>query len=165
MIFMCFIIVLNKPLLNGYSSKEGTMCVLVHWNKIGYSDLEKVQNYCKYVKNLPLRSSIRRWHKKFKETSSVLDVVISGWPRTSAENSESVRQPLSRSLMNRRTWWWIFYTFNPVPLLSLNMYPGPVCSHIPLLSLNVWFCFNEPGNTLRLFLRCNHLIRVYLTHS
>ena len=27
---MCFMNVLNKPLLNGYSSREGIMCILVH---------------------------------------------------------------------------------------------------------------------------------------
>ena len=37
-------------------------------------------------------------------------------------------------------------------------------SPIPLLSLNVQFCFNEPGYTLCLLLRSNHIIRVYLTH-
>ena len=33
MIFMCFMNVLNKPWLNGYSSGEGTMCILVYWKK------------------------------------------------------------------------------------------------------------------------------------
>ena len=30
MIFMCFMTVLIKPILNGYSSRKGTMCILVH---------------------------------------------------------------------------------------------------------------------------------------
>ena len=34
------------------------------------------------------RSSISRWHTKFMETRSVLDVVRSGRPRASAENIE-----------------------------------------------------------------------------
>ena len=45
MIFMCFTNVLNKPLLNGYFSREGTMCILVHSNKIGRSDSAKVYDY------------------------------------------------------------------------------------------------------------------------
>ena len=43
------------------------------------------------------RCSIRRWHKKFIETWSVLDTVRSGRPRTFAENIESERQAFSRS--------------------------------------------------------------------
>ena len=30
MIFVCFMNVLSKPLLYGYSSREDTMCILVH---------------------------------------------------------------------------------------------------------------------------------------
>ena len=44
MILLCFMNVLNKPLLNGYSSREGTMCILVLWNKIVRSDSAKVQD-------------------------------------------------------------------------------------------------------------------------
>ena len=41
---MCFMNVLNKPLLNGYSSREATMCILVYCNKIEHSDSAKVQD-------------------------------------------------------------------------------------------------------------------------
>ena len=41
MIFLCYINVLNKPLINGYSSREGAMCVLVYCNKIKCLDLAK----------------------------------------------------------------------------------------------------------------------------
>ena len=41
---MCFMNVLNKPLLSGYSSRKDTMCILVHCNKIGRSDSAKVQD-------------------------------------------------------------------------------------------------------------------------
>ena len=40
-----------------------------------------------------------------------------------------------------------------------------ILSPVHLLSLNVRFCFNEPGYTLCLLLRSNHIIRVCLTHS
>ena len=40
-----------------------------------------------------------------------------------------------------------------------------ILSPVRLLSLNVRFCFNEPGYTLCLLLRSNHIIRVSLTHS
>ena len=53
----------------------------------------------KYGKNPPSRSSIRRWHKKFMETESVLDAVRTGRPRIYAENIESVKQAFSRSSM------------------------------------------------------------------
>ena len=166
MIFMHFMNVLNKPLLNDYSSREGTMCILVHWNKFGCSASAKKQDCYKYVKNLPSRSSICRWHKKFMKARSVLDAERSGRARTSAENSESVKQAFSRSpTTNWRKWWWICLILNPVPSLSLNVYPGSVLSRVPLLNLNIWFCFNEPGNTLCLLLKSNNLIRVYSTHS
>ena len=42
MFFICFMNVLKKPLLNGYSAREDTMCILVYWNKIGRSDSAKV---------------------------------------------------------------------------------------------------------------------------
>ena len=45
MIFMCFMNVLNKLLLNGYSSREGIMCILVYRNKTGRSDAARVQDY------------------------------------------------------------------------------------------------------------------------
>ena len=103
--------VLNKLLLNG-CSREGTMWILVHWNKIGHSDSAKEQEYCKYRKNPALRFLIRRWHKKFMEIGSVLDAVRSGQLRTFAENIESVKQAFSRSPMtNWKTWWWIFFIF------------------------------------------------------
>ena len=40
-----------------------------------------------------------------------------------------------------------------------------ILSPARLLSLNVQFCFNEPGYTLCLLFRSNHIIRVCLTHS
>ena len=61
-------------------------------------DVQTQQRYrAKNGKDPPLRSSIRRWHKKFMETGSVLDAVRSGRPRASAENIERVRQVFSRS--------------------------------------------------------------------
>ena len=98
MIFMHFMNVSNKPLLNGYFPTEGLMRILVHGNKFGLPDSAKVQDYHKYVKNPLSRPSIRRWHKKFMETRSVLDVMRSGRARTSAENIESVKQAFCRSL-------------------------------------------------------------------
>ena len=53
----------------------------------------------KYGKNPPSRSSIRRWHKEFMETGSVLDAVRTGRKRISAENIKSVRQAFSGSPM------------------------------------------------------------------
>ena len=44
MILMCFMNVLIKRLLNGYSSRLGTMRILVHWNKIVRLDSAKVQD-------------------------------------------------------------------------------------------------------------------------
>ena len=44
MIIMRLMDVLNKPLINGYSSGEGAMCILVHWNKIRCPDSAKVQD-------------------------------------------------------------------------------------------------------------------------
>ena len=154
MIFMGFMNVLKKPWLNGYSSRDRTMCILVHWNKIGHSDSVKVQDFCKHVKNPPSRSSIHRWHKTFMGTRSVLNAVRSGRKRTSAENIESVRQAFSSfAVMNRRTWWWIFCILSPIASLSLNMYSGPAPSCVLLLSLNVRFCFNETGYKLCRLLR------------
>ena len=43
-IFMLFMNVLNKPVLNGYSSNKGTICILIHSHKIGRSDSAKVQD-------------------------------------------------------------------------------------------------------------------------
>ena len=40
-----------------------------------------------------------------------------------------------------------------------------ILSPVRLLSLNVRFCFNEPGYTLCFLLRSNHIIRVCLTRS
>ena len=65
----------------------------VSWFIETKSDVQTQRRYKnKYGKNPPSRSSIRRWHKKFMETGSVLDVVRIGRPRISAENIESVRQ-------------------------------------------------------------------------
>ena len=61
-------------------------------------DVQTQRRYrTKNGKDPPSRSSIRRWHKKFMETGSVLDAVRSGRPRTSADNIERVRQAFSRS--------------------------------------------------------------------
>ena len=97
MIFMCLMNVLNKPLLNGYSSRESTMCI---WFIETKSDVQTQRRYrTKYGKNPPSRSPIRRLHKKFMETGSVLDAVKTWRPRISAENIENVRQAFSRSCM------------------------------------------------------------------
>ena len=71
--------------------QEKAQCV--SWFIETKSDVQTQRRYrTKYRKNLPSRSSIRRWHKKFMETGSVLDAVRIGPPRISAENTESVRQ-------------------------------------------------------------------------
>ena len=49
MIFMCFKNVLNKPLLNGYTSSEGTMCILVHRKK---SDVQLSEGTGLSMKNI-----------------------------------------------------------------------------------------------------------------
>ena len=86
---------LLKSLLDGYSSKEGTMCILVHLNKNRTFRLSEGTR--QYGKDSPSRSSIRRWHKKFMEQCQCLDAVRSGRPKTSAGNIESVRGAFSRS--------------------------------------------------------------------
>ena len=102
MIFLSFMNVLSKPLLNGY--------ILLNRRHNVYSSSLKQNRMFRlsegtglllstYVNNPPSHSFIRRWHKKFMETRSVLDVVVSGQPRTSAENSKSVRQAFSRPPM------------------------------------------------------------------
>ena len=70
---MCFMNVLNKPLLNGYYSRLGT---IVFWFIETKSHVQ-TQRRCKikHGKDPPPRSSIRRWHKKFMETGPVLDAV------------------------------------------------------------------------------------------
>ena len=76
MIFMCFMNVVYKPLLNGYSSREGPC---VSWFIETKSDFQiQRRHWTKCGKDPPSSSSIRRWHKKFKETESVLDAVRSG---------------------------------------------------------------------------------------
>ena len=76
--------------------QEKAQCV--SWFIETKSDVQ-TQRRCwtKNGKDPPSRSSIRRWHKKFMETGSVLNAVRSGRPRTSAENIERVRQAFSRS--------------------------------------------------------------------
>ena len=62
------------------------------------SDVQTQRRYrTKNGKDPPSRSSIRRWHKNFMETGSVMDAVRSVRPRTSAESIERVRQAFSRS--------------------------------------------------------------------
>ena len=78
--------------------QEKAQCV--SWFIETKSDVQTQRRYgTKYGKNPPSRSSIRRWHKKFMETGSVLDAVRTGRPRISVENIESVRQAFSRSPM------------------------------------------------------------------
>ena len=67
--------------------QEKIQCV--SWFIETTSDVHTQQRYrTKNGKDQPSRSSIRRWHKKFMETGSVLDAVRSERPRTSAENIE-----------------------------------------------------------------------------
>ena len=76
--------------------QEKAQCV--SWFIETKSDVQTQRRYrTKNGKDPPSRSSIRRWHKKFMETRSVLDAVRSGRPRTSVENIERVRQAFSRS--------------------------------------------------------------------
>lgn len=37
-------VLLNEMLKNDYSSKDGTMCIVVHWDKIRCADSVKEQN-------------------------------------------------------------------------------------------------------------------------
>ena len=111
-------------------------------------------------KDPPSRSSIRRWHKKFMETGSVLDAVRRGRPRTSAKNIESVRQAFSHC------------PTKPIRTAAIelellyNIAQGSTQKVTKnFVSISKRFCFNEPGYKLCLLLRSNHLIRVYLTHS
>ena len=65
----------------------------VSWFIETKSDVQTQRRYrTKYGKNPLSRSLIRRWHKKFMETGSVLDAVRIGRSRISAENIEGVRQ-------------------------------------------------------------------------
>ena len=65
--------------------QEKAQCV--SWFIETKSDVQTQRRYgTKYGKNPPSRSSIRRWHKKFMETGSVLDAVRTGRPRISVEN-------------------------------------------------------------------------------
>ena len=67
---------LNKPLLNGYSSREGIMFTWFIEKKL---DVQTQQRYrTKNGKDPPSCSSICQWHKNFLETGSVLDAVRSG---------------------------------------------------------------------------------------
>ena len=76
--------------------QEKAQCV--SWFIKTKSDVQTQRRYrTKNGKDLPSRSSIRRWYKNFMETGSVLDAVRSGRPRISAENIERVRQAFSRS--------------------------------------------------------------------
>ena len=76
--------------------QEKAQCV--SWFIETKSNVQTQQRYrTKNEKDPPSRSSIRRWHKKFMETGSVLDAVRSGRPRTSAENIKHVRQAFSHS--------------------------------------------------------------------
>ena len=78
--------------------QEKAQCVF--WFIKTKSDVQTQRRYrTRYGKNPPSRSSIRRWHKKFMETGSVLDAMRTGRPRISEENIESVRQAFSRSPM------------------------------------------------------------------
>ena len=95
MIFMCVMNVFNKPLFM-VTPQEKAQCV--SWFIETKSDVQTQRRYrTKYGKDQPPRSSIRRWHKKFVETGSVLDTVRSGQPRTFVENIKSVRHGFSRS--------------------------------------------------------------------
>ena len=95
MIFMCFY---NKRLVNGYSSREGAMCILVHWNKIGSSDSAKVQDQV-WKRSTIVFFNSSMVQEIYGDRVSVLDAVISGRARTSAENIEGVMQACSRSPM------------------------------------------------------------------
>ena len=76
--------------------QEKAQCV--SWFIKTQSDVQTRRRYrTKYGKDSPPRSSIRRWHKKFMETGSVLVALRSGQPRTSAENIGSERQAFSPS--------------------------------------------------------------------
>ena len=67
MIFLCFMNVLHKPLLNGFSSRKDNVYTGFIKTK---SDVQTKQRYwTKNGKDPPSRSSIRRWHKKFIEVS------------------------------------------------------------------------------------------------
>ena len=78
--------------------QEKAQCV--SWFIETKTDVQTQRRYrTKYGKHPLSRSSIRRWHKKFMETGSVVDAVRTGRPRISAENIESVRQEFSRSSM------------------------------------------------------------------
>ena len=60
--------------------QEKAQCV--SWFIETKSDVQTQRRYrTKYGKNPPSRSPIRRWHKKFMETGSVLDAVKTGRPR------------------------------------------------------------------------------------
>ena len=77
--------------------QEKAQCV--SWFIETKSDVQTQRRYrTKNGKDPPSCSSIRRWHKKFMVTGSVLDAVRSGRPRTSAENIERVRQAFSHKV-------------------------------------------------------------------
>ena len=76
--------------------QEKAQCV--SWLIETKSDVQTQQRYMtKNGKDPPSRSSIRRWHKNFMKTVSVLDAVRNGRPRTSAENIDRVTQAFSCS--------------------------------------------------------------------
>ena len=61
---MWFTNVLNKPLLNIYSSREGTiMCLLVHWNKIGRPTQQRYST--KYRTRIHIQTQ-RRYRTKYE---------------------------------------------------------------------------------------------------
>ena len=75
MIFMCFMNMLKKSILNGYYLRKAPC---VSWFTETKSDVQTQHRHrTKYGKDPPSRSSIRRWHKKFMETGLVLDAVKS----------------------------------------------------------------------------------------
>ena len=78
--------------------QEKAQCV--SWFIETKSDVQTQRNYrSKYGRDPPSPSSIRLWHKKFKETGTVFDTRRSGRPRTSEENIERERQAFQRSPM------------------------------------------------------------------
>ena len=79
------------------TTQEKAQCI--SWFIEAKSDVQTQQNYkSKYVRDPPLRPSIRLSHKKFMETGTVFNT-RSGQPRTSEENIENVRQAFQCSLM------------------------------------------------------------------
>ena len=82
-------------------------------------------------------------------TRAIFSADVLGRPLLTASNTLTLPHKFLVPSTNWRTWWWIF----------------PILSPVPSLSLNIRVCFSEPGYTLCLLLRSNHLIRLCLTHS